>query len=118
MIPLQHQAAVAMAKIDSARTPQERHEARQEGLSVHADLKKQIGDDAALAAFKAAQPQNSFGMYKDIVRDAPLFMVGRGGTKITATVELPDGSKAMPNPQGQIVIEARFLPAMIARGFV
>jgi hypothetical protein len=115
---LQHRANEAMAKITSARTPQERHDARQQAISVKADLEKHLADDKAMAAFKAAQPQNSIGMYKDTVRDHPLFMVGPGGSKITATITLPDGSKATPNPQGQIVIPARLLPAMLARGFV
>jgi hypothetical protein len=118
MIPLQHRASAATAAMDAAKTPLQKHLARQEGLAVKADLEKQIGDDAALAAFKAAQPQNSLGMYKDIVRDHPMFLVGPGGNKIKTTVILPDGSKAMPNPQGQIVVEARFVPAMLARGFV
>jgi hypothetical protein len=47
-----------------------------------------------------------------------VFMVGRGGTKITVPVELPDGSKAMPNPQGQIAVPAHLVPAMLQRGFV
>jgi hypothetical protein len=115
---LQHQANAAVAAIDSAKTPLQKHEARQEALSVKADLEKQLGDDKAMAAFKAAQPQNSNGMYKDTVRDHPLFMVGPAGTKITGPIALPDGNKAMPNPQGQIVIPARFLAAMLARGFV
>ena len=118
MIPLQHRASAAMAAIDAAKTPMQKSAARQEALAVKADLEKKIGDDAALAAFKAAQPQNSGGMYKDVIRDHPMFLVGPGGNKITTAVILPDGSKAMPNPQGQIVVEARFVPAMLARGFV
>jgi len=80
---LQHQANAAVAAIDSAKTPLQKHEARHKALSVKADLEKQLGDDRAMAAFKASQPQNSNGMYKDTVRDHPLFMVGPTGTKIT-----------------------------------
>jgi hypothetical protein len=118
MNPLQHRANAAMAAIDTARTPAQKHAARQEGFAIKADLEKQLGDDNAMAAFKAAQPQNSIGMYNDPVRDHPLFLVGPGGQKITAAVTLPDGTKSTPNPQGQIVIPARLLPAMLARGFV
>jgi len=39
-------------------------------------------------------------------------------TKITGLIALPDGTRAAPNPQGQIVVPMRYLPAMIARGFV
>jgi hypothetical protein len=118
LIPLQHQANAAMAAIDAAKTPAQKHAARQEGFAVKADLEKQLANDKAMAAFKVARPQNSAGMFNGTVRDAPLFLVGPGGKKITATVTLPDGSKAAPNPQGQIVVPARLLPAMIARGFV
>jgi len=31
---------------------------------------------------------------------------------------LPDGTKAAPNPQGQIVVPMPLVPAMIARGFI
>jgi hypothetical protein len=115
---LQHRAAQAMADIDAAKTPAQKFEARQAGIAVHADLEKHLSDNQAMAAFKNAQPQNSGGMYKDIVRDHPMFLVGPGGKKITTTVVLPDGSKAEPNPQGQIVVPAKLVPAMIARGYV
>jgi hypothetical protein len=118
MIPLQHRASAAMADIDAAKTPMQKHQARQEGFAVKAELEKHIADDKAMAAFKAAVPQNSSGMYSDVVRDHPMFLVGPAGKKITTTIALPDGSKATPNPQGQIVVPARFVPAMIARGFV
>lgn len=108
-----------MADIDAARTPAQKHAARQEGLAVKADLEKQLSDNQALAAFKAAQPQNSLGVWKgEPVADHPIFMVGPAGTKITAPVALPDGTKAAPNPQYQIVVPARFVPAMLARGFI
>jgi hypothetical protein len=116
---LQHRANAAMAKITSARTPYEKAAARQEGLSVKADLEKQIADDAALAAFKSAKPQNSFGVWKgEPVADRPVFMVGPAGTKITAPIALPDGTRAAPNPEGQIVVPMSMVPAMLARGFI
>lgn len=117
MISLQHKANAAIAAIDAAKTPLQKFEAHRDGLAVHAVLKKQIRDDAALAAFRKSQPQNSGGMYSGIVRDHPIFMVGPAGTKITAPVTLPDGTKAMPNTQYQIVVPAHLVPAMIARGF-
>src|SRR5258706_15941348 len=102
---LQHRAHAAMAKIQSARTPMEKHSAREEGLGVKRDLEKLIADDAALAAFRKAQPQNSFGVWKaaELVHDRPVFMVSQPGTKITAPITLPDGSKASPNSAYQIV---------------
>ncbi len=115
---LQHRANAAMAAIDAAKTPLQKHVARQDGLAVHADLAKQIGDDEAMAAFKAAQPQNSFGVYKDnTVRDAPVFMTGPAETRITRPVKLPDGTMAAPNPQGQIVVPARFAADDARRGY-
>jgi hypothetical protein len=117
MIPLQHRAAQASAAIDAAKTSLQKHDARQVALGVVADLKKHIADDKAMAAFKGAVPQNSIGMWKETVRDAPLFLVGPGGKRITTTIALPDGSKATPNPEGQIVVPAHLVPAMIARGF-
>jgi hypothetical protein len=115
---LQHQAAAAIAAIDDAKTPLQRHEAQRQGLAVHADLEKQLGDANAMAAFMAAKPKSMVGVYKDdTVRDHPIFMVGPAGTKITGSVTLPDGSKAAPNPQYQIVVPAHLVPAMIARGF-
>jgi hypothetical protein len=116
---LQHRANAAMAAIETARTPMQKRDARQEGFAVKADLERQLGDDKAIAAFKAAQPQNSFGVWKDgPVHDRPVFMTGPAGTKITAPIALPDGTKAAPNPQYQIVVPMRFVSAMIARGFV
>jgi hypothetical protein len=118
-IPLQHRANEAMAALDAAKTPMQKHDARQEGLAVKADLEKEIAAAAALAAFKAAQPQSSFGIWKgEPVADHPVFMVGPAGTKITAPVTLPDGSKATPNPQYQIVVPAHLVTAMLARGFI
>jgi len=117
-IILQSRANAASAGIDAARTPAEKHAARQEGLALHTELEKYIADNNAMAAFKAAPPQNSTGMFKDLVRDAPLFLVGPGGKKITTAVKLPDGSFAQPNPEGQIAVPARFVPALIARGFM
>jgi hypothetical protein len=119
MIPLQHRAAAAAAAIDAAKTPLQKHEARQDGLAVVADLEKHIADDKAMAAFKAAQPQNSLGVWKgEPVADHPVFMVGPAGTKITAPVALPDGTKAVPNAGYQIVVPARFVSAMLLRGFI
>jgi hypothetical protein len=118
MIPIQHRANAAMAAIDDARTPAQKHAARQEGLSVKADLEKQISDDKAVAAFKAAKPQSMAGVYEDdTVRDHPVFMTGPAETRITGPVKLPDGSLAAPNPQGQIVVPASMVPAMMARGY-
>jgi hypothetical protein len=115
---LQHRANAAIAKIETARTPLEKHIARQDGLSIKADLEKQLGDDNALAAFKAAQPQSSVGVWKgNLVHDHPVFMTGPAG-KITGPIALPDGTRAAPNPQGQIVVPMAMVPAMIARGFV
>jgi hypothetical protein len=82
---LQHELPCRFEKIETARTPPQKHLARQEGLSVRADLEKQISDDAALAAFKAAQPQSSFGVWKGLVHDRPVFMTGPAGTKITGS---------------------------------
>src|SRR5712664_5009902 len=116
---LQHRANAAMAKIETAQTPLQKHIARQEGFAVKAELEKQLGDDNALAAFKAAQPQSSVGVWKgDLVHDHPVFMTGPAGTKITGPIALPDGTRAAPNPQGQIVVPMAMVPAMIARGFV
>jgi hypothetical protein len=116
---LQHRAYAAAAEITNARTPLQKHMARQEGLSVKGELEKQIADDAALAAFKSAQPQSSFGVWKGaLVHDRPVFMTGPAGTKITGPVALPAGTKAVPNPQGQIVVPMAMVPAMIARGFI
>jgi hypothetical protein len=50
--------------METARTPLEKHLAREEGLAVKRDLELQIAGDAAVAAFKNAKPQNSARMYK------------------------------------------------------
>jgi len=116
---LQHRANEAMSKIASARTPQEHHDARQEGFAVKADMEKYLADDKATAIFKATKPQSMFGVWKsDPVGDKPVFMTGPTGTKITAPIALPDGTKAAPNPLGQITVPAAAVAAMIARGFV
>jgi hypothetical protein len=112
---LQHRAREAMEKISSARTPQEQHEARQEGLSVHADLAKFISDDQALKAFKTARPKSVVGMYKSAPRF--FFMVPAGGKTQTAAVTLPDGSKIIPI-QNQIPVPENMVDAMVARGWV
>jgi hypothetical protein len=115
---LQHRANFALGKLASARTPAEKHEARAEAFEIKADLEKFLADDQALKALKAARPKSAVGMYKsDPVADHPVFMIGPLGTKITSPVKLPDGSMAAPNPQYQIVVPARFVPAMLARGF-
>lgn len=115
---LQHRANAAMAAIDAAKTPLQKHAARQEGFAVKAELEKHIGDEKVMAAMLAVQPQNSFGVYKDnTVRDAPVFMTGPAETRITRPVKLPDGTMAAPNPQGQIVVPASMVPAMMARGY-
>jgi hypothetical protein len=108
-----------MEKLTSARTSLEKSEARAEAVAIKQDLEKWLGDDRALAAFRKAKPKNSAGVYKgDPVVDHPVFMVGPAGTKITAPIALPDGSKAVPNPQYQITVPARFVPQMIVRGFI
>ena len=118
MIPIQHKAAAVIAAIDDAKTPAQKHAARQEGLAVKADLEKQIGDNKAIAAFRSAKPRSMAGVYKDdTVRDYPVFMTGPAETRITGPVKLPDGSLATPNPQGQIVVPASMVPAMTARGY-
>jgi hypothetical protein len=118
MIPFQHRASAAMAAIDAAKTPLQKHVARQEGLAVKADLEKQIADENFKAAFKAAQPQSMIGVWKgEPVRDAPVFMTGPAETRITGPVKLPDGTMAAPNPQGQIVVPASMVPAMMGRGY-
>jgi hypothetical protein len=116
---LQHRAHAAKVAIATARTPMEKHMARQDGLAVKADLEKQIADDAAVALFKATPAQSMAGVWKgELVHDRPVFMVGPAGTKITGPIALPDGTRAAPNPQYQIVVPMKFVPAMIARGFV
>ena len=101
---LQHRAHAAKVAIETARTPMEKHWARQDGLSIKADLEKQIADDAALAMFKATPAQSMVGVWSEPVSDRPIFMTGPAGTKITGPIALPDGTKAAPNPQGQIVV--------------
>jgi hypothetical protein len=116
---LQHRANEVMSKIDNARTPQEKAEADREGHIVKSDMEKFVADLKATAIFKATKPQSMFGVWKsDPVSDRPIFMTGPAGTKITAAISLPDGTKAAPTPQGQIVVPATAVPAMIARGFV
>jgi hypothetical protein len=116
---LQHRANAAMAAIDDARTPAQKAAANQEGHAVRDDLEKQIADENFKTAFKNAKPQSMIGVWKgEPVADHPVFMVAQSGLKITAPVALPDGSKAVPNPQYQIAVPARFVPAMVARGFV
>ena len=114
MIPLQHQARAAIAAIDAAKTPLQKHEARQQALNVRADLEKQLGDDKAVAAFKAAQPQNSGGMWKGVPRF--IHMVRADGSKPTAAVAMPDGTKVVPI-QGQIPVPENQVAAMTARGW-
>lgn len=118
---LEHRAAAAIAAIESADTPLRKQIAQEEAFALKIELEKQLGSDNAVAAIKAAhaKPKNSFGMFKAApVSDQPIFMAGPTGTKITDPIALPDGTKAAPNPQGQIVVPARYVPAMIVRGFV
>src|SRR3979411_2452214 len=100
---LQHRADAAMAKLETARTPLEKYEARREGLSVKADCEKRLGDNRALALFKAAPAQSMVGVWKgEPVSDRPVFMTGPAGTKITAPIALPDGTSAAQHSPGQI----------------
>jgi hypothetical protein len=115
---LLNRAHAAKVAVESARTPMEKHFARQDGLSVKADLEKHIADNTALAVFKTAQPQSIAGAWSAPVHDRPVFMVGPNGSKITAPIALPDGTRAAPNPQGQIVVPMKFVDGLIARGFV
>jgi hypothetical protein len=115
---LTNRGAQAKAAIDNAKTPMQKRDARREGTAVMGELEKKLGDDAAVAAFKKAQPQNSFGVWKGTVSDRPVFMTAQSGLKITGPIKLPDGSMAAPNPQYQIVVPMKFVPAMVARGFV
>jgi hypothetical protein len=114
MIPLQHQANAAMAAIDAAKTPMQKHQARQEGLAVKADLEREIGNEKALNAFKNAKPQNSGGMWNGVPR--MIYMARADGSKPVAAVELPDGTKVLPI-QGQIPVPENQVPAMTARGW-
>jgi hypothetical protein len=113
-----NRAAQATAQIENARTPLEKHTAREAGMGVKLDLEQHIAGEHALDAFRKAHPKSMAGVYSGPVADHPVFMVGPAGTKITAPVALPDGTKAVPNPQYQIVVPARFVPAMMTRGFV
>ena len=79
------------------------------------DLEKFLDDERALAAFKAAQPRNTFGMYKGTTRF--VMMVPAGGKTQTAAVELPDGTKVVPI-RSQIAVPQQMVPAMTARGWV
>lgn len=116
---LLHRAAAATNALQTARTPLQKHVAREEAYLVKRDLEQQVASDAAIAAFKKAKPQNTAGMFKgEPVHDRPVFMTGPAGTRITGPIKLPDGSSAAPNPQGQIVVPMQHVPAMIARGFV
>jgi hypothetical protein len=116
---LQHRANAAVEKLANARTSLEKHEARAEAFAIKQDLEKYLGDHHAIAAFRKAAPENSAGVYQgNLVADHPVFMTGPAGTKITGPITLPDGSQAVPNPQYQITVPARFVPAMIARGFI
>jgi hypothetical protein len=112
---LQHRAAAAMEKITAARTPQEHHDARQEGFAVKTDLEKFISGDQALRAFKAARPKSAVGMYKGGPRF--VFMVPADGKTQTAPVTLPDGSRIIPI-QNQIPVPENMVDAMVARGWV
>jgi hypothetical protein len=112
---LQHRAYAAMEKINSARTPYEKHFAREEGLAVKADLEKFLADDQAMKAFKAARPKSAVGMYKGAPRF--IFMVPAGGKTQTAPVTLPDGSKMVPI-QNQIPVPETMVSAMQDRGWV
>jgi hypothetical protein len=107
-----------MQAIEAATTPMQKHVARQEALAVKAELEGLVADANFKHAFKAAVPQNSAGMYKNLVQDLPVFMVRADGKKITGPVELPDGSKAAPNPSYQITVAAHLAPAMQARGYI
>jgi len=114
-IILQQRANAAGAAIDAAKTPLQK-QARQQGLSVYAELAKHLSDEKALAAFKNAKPENSGGMWNG----APLviYMTRADGKKITAPVTLSDGSIAAPNPQYQIAVPLNLVNAMLQRGYV
>jgi hypothetical protein len=113
---LQHRANEAIAKISNARTPQERLEARQEGLAVRADLEKFVADDQALKAFRKAKPQNSYGVYGSGTGRV-IFMVPAGGKTQTAPGTLPDGTKVVP-VQNQIAVPDNMVGAMMGRGWI
>jgi hypothetical protein len=115
-----NRANAATAAIVNAKTSAQKYDARREGAAALGALEKQLGDQKALAAFSKEKPQSSFGVYKgEPVSDRPVFMTGPAGTRIVTAVLLPDGiTRAEPNPQGQIVVPLKFVPAMIARGFI
>ena len=117
---LLHQAGAAVAAINDAKTPYEKHHARADGFKALNDLEQAVAGDAAIAAFKAAKPQNSFGVYNKgaPVNDHPVFLVAGDGMKIVSAITLPDGSKAIPNAAGQITVPAKHVPAMTALGFL
>ena len=118
---LLHQAGAAVAAIKDAKTPYEAHHARADGFKALGELEQAVAGDAALAAFKNAKPQNSFGVYNKgtPVNDHPVFLVAGDGMKIVSAITLPDGSTAIPNAAGQIAVAMRFAAALIAsRGFV
>lgn len=73
---LEHRAAVAVEAIETAKTPLQKHLARETGLAVRAELQKQLGDDKALAAFKKAKPQTMAGVWKGDPVEARGFVRG------------------------------------------
>lgn len=111
---LQHRANAAIASIDNARTPHEKAIAEREAFAVKADLEKQLGDDKALAVFKAGKPQSSAGVWSGSPRI--IFMIRADGTKPAASVALPNGSSVVPI-QGQIPVPENLVAAMISQGW-
>ena len=116
---IQHRANAAMADIDAARTPAQKHAARQEGLAVKADLEKQLSDNQALAAFKAAQPHNSFlrlqGQHSP---DAPGFMTGPAETRAShARSNFLTARWQRQIRKGKLCATARFAAEMTRRYF-
>ena len=116
---LLHQAGAAVAAINDAKTPYEKHHARADGFKALGELERAVTSDAALAVFKKTTPQSAYGVWKgDPVRDRPVFMTGPTGMKIVSEITLPDGSKATANAAGQIAVQIKHVPAMTARGFL
>jgi len=115
---LQHRANVAVANIETARTPLEKHAARREGLAVRLKLEKQIGDDGALAVFKATRPQSAFSMWK--ARSPRAAGVhDRTCRHQDCRTDCPSGRhQSRTKPAGQIVVPMPMVAAMTARGFV
>jgi hypothetical protein len=111
---LQHRAAQAMEKLANARSPVEKHEARQEALAIKLDLENFLAAENFKAAFKAAQPKSVVGMYKGQPRF--FFMVRADGSKPVAAVALPDETMVKPI-QGQIPVPETMVAAMVARGW-